>query len=85
MATIFLDYDSKGDVHLILEEKDGSPIGESSGSASAGGNNPRYAIGLLGVKMKKVQLRVSSLKLNLFHLLDTSRQCWRGHYEKQLS
>jgi hypothetical protein len=50
MATISIDYDSTGDVELILQEQDDE-------------NSAKYNLGPLGVKVKEVHLRVSSLKL----------------------
>lgn len=66
MATISIDYDSKGDVELILEMKDNTPLNEAKQPASLQGekDNPtNYNVGPIGVKVKVVRLRVSSLKL----------------------
>jgi hypothetical protein len=66
MATISIDCDSNGDVELILEEKDNTPLNQAAPQASPSSEQEKpakYNVGPLGVKVKEVHLRVSSLKL----------------------
>jgi hypothetical protein len=66
MATISIDYDSNGDVELILEEKDNTPLNQAAQQASQSSKQEKpakYNVGPLSVKVKEVRLRVSSLKL----------------------
>jgi hypothetical protein len=50
MATISIDYDPNGDVELVLQHSDED-------------ESRTYNMGLIGVKVKEVRLRVSSLRL----------------------
>jgi len=61
MATLYLDYDSAGDVLLLLEAH-GNPE-DTLLDETQSVNRLRYSVGPLGVKIQKVHLRVSSLKL----------------------
>jgi hypothetical protein len=66
MATISIDYDSRGDVELILQEKEYVGLDQAADQASQSseeGTAAMYTVGLLGVKVKEVHLRVSSLRL----------------------
>ena len=66
MATISIDYDSNGDIELILEEKDNTPLNQAAQQASPSSEQEKpakYNVGPLSVKVKEVRLRVSSLKL----------------------
>jgi len=69
MATISIDYDSKGDVELILGKKDNTPLNQAAqqDSESSEQEEPvKYNVGPLGFKVKEVRLRVSSFKLISF-------------------
>ena len=66
MATISIDYDSKGDVELILGKKDNTPLNQAAqqDSQSSEQEEPvKYNVGPLGIKVKEFRLRVSSFKL----------------------
>jgi BTB/POZ domain len=66
MATISIDYDSKGDVELILEKKDNTPLNQAAQQVSQSSEEEelvRYNVGPLGIKVKEFRLRVSSFKL----------------------
>ncbi|KAN0103381.1 hypothetical protein V8E51_011694 [Hyaloscypha variabilis] len=66
MATISIDYDSKGDVELILGKRDNTPLNQAAqqDSKSSEQEEPvKYNVGPLGFKVKEVRLRVSSFKL----------------------
>ncbi len=64
MATISIDYNSDGDVELILEDNTRfSQAGHQASSSSEQEKGANFNVGSLGLKMKGVRLRVSSLKL----------------------
>jgi hypothetical protein len=66
MATVFIDYDSNGDVELILEQKHDTPLHEAAEQASQLSEqeeSSRYNVGPLSIKVKEFRLRVSSVKL----------------------
>jgi hypothetical protein len=69
MATISIDYDSNGDVELILEHKDTTHPNQTIQQPSPSSEQERlverrkYNVGPLVVNAKEVRLRVSALKL----------------------
>ena len=65
MATISVDYDSNGDVELILKEKtEADQLAPQGGSSSTEQQMLRNCVvGFLNFKVKEVRLRVSSKKL----------------------
>jgi hypothetical protein len=65
MATISVDYDSNGDVELILKEKtEADQLAPQGGSSSTEQQMLRNCVvGFLNFKVKEVRLRVSSNKL----------------------
>lgn len=66
MATISVDYDSNGDIDLILREKDNTCPGQGAQQAPPASEQekpPTYNVGPICVKVKEFRLRVSSLKL----------------------
>jgi hypothetical protein len=69
MATVFIDYDSNGDVELILEHKDTTHSNQTTQQPSPSGEQEKlveqrkYNVGPLVVNAKEVRLRVSALKL----------------------
>ena len=63
MATISIDYDSNGDVELVLLETCLDQEGRQALSSTEQGRPVKYNVGPLGIKIQNVRLRVSSLKL----------------------
>jgi hypothetical protein len=64
MATISIDYDpSQGDVELILEDREDSRLDQAEDEASKLSEQAKAALYNVGVKVKEIHLRVSSLKL----------------------
>jgi len=65
MASIFIDYDSNGDVELILEEDNNTCLDQAVQTPSSSENEKpaKYNVGPLSIKIKEVHLRASSLKL----------------------
>jgi hypothetical protein len=63
MSTLFLDYDSMGDVELILERMEGPPPTEDSEQNSEDATVMEFDVGSLTLELKKLCLRVSSEKL----------------------
>jgi hypothetical protein len=66
MATLSIDYDSNGDVELILEQKDDicpNQTLQETWSSSKKNNPGKYNVGPLSIQVKNIHLRVSSLKL----------------------
>ncbi|KAE9366922.1 hypothetical protein N431DRAFT_445613 [Stipitochalara longipes BDJ] len=60
MATISIDYDSNGDVELILEDSLSTGLTQRAEQDS---QSAMYTVGPLGIKVKDVHLKVSSLRL----------------------
>ena len=63
MATISVDYDSNGDVELILEEKDNARLNQAASPSCEQEKPAKYNVGPLSIKVKEFRLRISSLKL----------------------
>jgi hypothetical protein len=69
MATISIDYDSSGDVELILEHEDTNHHDQTTQQPSPSCKQEhtvepkRYNVGPIAVNVKEVRLRVSALKL----------------------
>jgi hypothetical protein len=66
MATISIDYDSNGDVELILKKQPDTFLDQAEQQLSPSAEpktSAKYNVGPLGVNIKGVRLRVSSLKL----------------------
>jgi hypothetical protein len=65
MATISIDYDSKGDIELILEKKDQCSVEATQPDAqSSEPEEPtKFDIGPVAIGVREFRLRVSSLKL----------------------
>lgn len=64
MATISIDYDSsQGDVELILEDREDSHLDQAEDEASTPCEQTKAALYNVGVKVKEIHLRVSSLRL----------------------
>jgi hypothetical protein len=66
MATISIDYDSNGDVELILQQTENNCFNQAAKQAPQANGHEKpveYKIGPIGVKVKEFRLRVSSMKL----------------------
>lgn len=64
MATISIDYDSsQADVELILEDREDSRLDQAEDEASKLSEQTKAALYNVGVKVKEIHLRVSSLRL----------------------